>query len=71
MIYILFDANKNGALEKLQTYHTFISQYIKNRKIKIKVIALRVPPQPSADMTKLLNEVRQWTDKVEYDFLKF
>ncbi len=68
---MLFDANKNDALEKLKTYHTFITQYIKNRKTKIKVIALRVTPQPSPDMTKVLNEVRKWAEDLQYEFLKF
>ena len=68
---MLFDANKKDALEKLQTYHTFITQYIKNRKTKIKVIALRVTPQPSPYMTKVLNEVRKWAEDQAYEFLKF
>ena len=59
------------ALKKLKDYNQFIEQYNKNRKIKLKVIALRVSPQPSPEMQKVLDEVKKWTEEIKIEFLKF
>ena len=58
LIYILFDANKADSLEKTKAYYDFIVTYNKSDKTIIKVIALRVTPNPSNEMKKTISEVK-------------
>ena len=47
-----------------------MNNYTFNEKTIIKVIALRVIPKPSPEMTKILNDVRAWAENHKFGFLE-